>query len=96
MPALARHHVAKVLDIDPDKVDVQTLLLGGAFGRRLELDFIAQRNARQAYGTPDVVRDRLASLLASTGADELMVASGAAELDARLRSLEIVAELFAD
>lgn len=63
---------------------------------QLELDFIAQRNARQAYGTPDVVRDRLASLLASTGADELMVASGAAELDARVRSLEIVAELFAD
>jgi luciferase family oxidoreductase group 1 len=61
----------------------------------LELDFIAQRNARQALGTPDVVRDRLASLLSSTGADELMIASGAAEADARVHSLEIVAGLFA-
>ncbi|MFM0297846.1 MULTISPECIES: xanthine dehydrogenase family protein molybdopterin-binding subunit [Paraburkholderia] len=54
MPALARHHVAKVLDIDTDKVDVQTLLLGGAFGRRLELDFIAQAAAiaRQGGGRP--------------------------------------------
>ncbi|GAB3384538.1 LLM class flavin-dependent oxidoreductase [Humibacter soli] len=63
---------------------------------QLELDFIAQRNARQALGTPDVVRDRLASLLRSTEADELMIASGAAEPDARARSLEIVADLFAD
>jgi len=62
---------------------------------QLELDFIAERNARQALGTPDVVRERLASLLHSTGADELMIASGAAESDARARSLEIVAELFA-
>ncbi|MGN6127791.1 MAG: LLM class flavin-dependent oxidoreductase [Humibacter sp.] len=62
---------------------------------QLELDFIAERNARQALGTPDVVRDRLASLLRSTEADELMIASGAAEPDARARSLEIVAELFA-
>jgi len=62
---------------------------------QLELDFIADRNSRQAYGTPEVVRDRLASLLASTGADELMIASGAAESDARGHSLELVAELFA-
>ncbi|MFM0223828.1 xanthine dehydrogenase family protein molybdopterin-binding subunit [Paraburkholderia dipogonis] len=54
MPALARHHVAKVLDLDADKVDVQTLLLGGAFGRRLELDFIAQAAAiaREGGGRP--------------------------------------------
>ncbi|WP_168791699.1 xanthine dehydrogenase family protein molybdopterin-binding subunit [Paraburkholderia aromaticivorans] len=54
MPGLARHHVAKVLDLDADKVDVQTLLLGGAFGRRLELDFIAQAAAiaREGGGRP--------------------------------------------
>ncbi|WP_022899025.1 LLM class flavin-dependent oxidoreductase [Humibacter albus] len=62
---------------------------------QLELDFMAARNARQAFGTADVVRDKLASLLHSTGADELMIASGAAESDARVRSLEIVADLFA-
>jgi isoquinoline 1-oxidoreductase subunit beta len=54
MPALARQHVAKVLGIDTDKVDVQTQLLGGAFGRRLELDFIAQAAAiaREGGGRP--------------------------------------------
>ncbi|MFL9864697.1 molybdopterin-dependent oxidoreductase [Paraburkholderia fungorum] len=54
MPALARQHVAKALDIDADKVDVQTQLLGGAFGRRLELDFIAQAAAiaREGGGRP--------------------------------------------
>lgn len=61
----------------------------------LELDFIATRTARQAIGTPDEVRGRLADLLNTTGADELMIASNAAQLDARIRSLEIVAELFA-
>jgi isoquinoline 1-oxidoreductase beta subunit len=54
VPALARQHVAKVLNIDSDKVDVQTQLLGGAFGRRLELDFIAQAAAiaREGGGRP--------------------------------------------
>jgi isoquinoline 1-oxidoreductase beta subunit len=54
MPALARHHVAKALGLDVDKVDMQTLLLGGAFGRRLELDFIAQAAAiaREGGGRP--------------------------------------------
>jgi len=54
MPALARQHVAKALDIDPDQVDLQTQLLGGAFGRRLELDFIVQAAmiAREADGRP--------------------------------------------
>ncbi|HZZ12865.1 MAG TPA: xanthine dehydrogenase family protein molybdopterin-binding subunit [Paraburkholderia sp.] len=54
MPALARHHVAKALDIDPEKVDIQSQLIGGAFGRRLELDFIAQAAAiaREGGGRP--------------------------------------------
>ncbi|SIT46804.1 Aerobic-type carbon monoxide dehydrogenase, large subunit CoxL/CutL-like protein [Paraburkholderia ribeironis] len=54
MPGLAQHHVAKVLDLDVDKVDVQSQLLGGAFGRRLELDFIAQAAAiaRESGGRP--------------------------------------------
>ncbi|MFM0340919.1 xanthine dehydrogenase family protein molybdopterin-binding subunit [Paraburkholderia fungorum] len=54
MPGLAQHHVAKVLDIDVDKVDMQTQLIGGAFGRRLELDFISQAAAiaREGGGHP--------------------------------------------
>jgi luciferase family oxidoreductase group 1 len=62
----------------------------------MELDFIASRNARQALGTPEQVRDRLASLQNSTGVDELMITSQAATLDARVRTLEIVADLFDD
>jgi alkanesulfonate monooxygenase SsuD/methylene tetrahydromethanopterin reductase-like flavin-dependent oxidoreductase (luciferase family) len=58
----------------------------------LEEEFIATRNARQAIGTPDEVKSRLESLLASTGVDELMVSSGAATVEGRIRSLEVVRE----
>jgi alkanesulfonate monooxygenase SsuD/methylene tetrahydromethanopterin reductase-like flavin-dependent oxidoreductase (luciferase family) len=60
----------------------------------LEEEFIAARNARQAIGTPDEVKARLEALLASTQVDELMVSSGAATLEGRIRSLEIVRELY--
>ena len=59
-----------------------------------EEEFIAARNARQAIGTPDHVKARLDSLIASTGADELMISSGAATVEGRIRSLEIVAGLY--
>ena len=54
MPDLARSAVAKVLGIDADKVDVQVQLIGGGFGRRLDVDFIAQAAeiARAADGAP--------------------------------------------
>ncbi|HEY2556582.1 MAG TPA: alkanal monooxygenase, partial [Diaminobutyricibacter sp.] len=58
----------------------------------LEKEFIEARVARQAVGTPDEVEARLTSLLQSTRADELMIASGAATVDARIRSLQIVAD----
>lgn len=60
----------------------------------LEEEFIATRNARQAIGTPDEVKVRLDALLASTQADELMVSSGAATVEGRIHSLEIVRELY--
>jgi len=60
----------------------------------LEEEFIASRTARQAIGTPDEVKARLDSLLASTQTDELMVSSGAATVEGRIRSLEIVRELY--
>jgi luciferase family oxidoreductase group 1 len=60
----------------------------------MEEEFIANRNARQAVGTPDEVKARLDALLASTGTDELMVSSGAATVEGRIRSLEIVRELY--
>ena len=45
VPALARKQVAKVLHLDTDKVEVQVLLLGGGFGRRLEVDYVSQAAA---------------------------------------------------
>lgn len=54
VPGLARDAVANVLGIGADKVDVQVQLLGGGFGRRLDVDFIAQAAAiaRAAQGAP--------------------------------------------
>lgn len=60
----------------------------------MEEEFIASRNARQAIGTPDEVKTRLDALLASTATDELMISSGAATVEGRIRSLEIVRELY--
>lgn len=54
VPDIARSAVAKVLGIKADRVDVQVLLLGGGFGRRLDVDFIAQAAAiaQHADGVP--------------------------------------------
>ena len=54
VPALARKQVAKVLHMDTDKVEVQVLLLGGGFGRRLEVDYVSQAAAiaSEADGRP--------------------------------------------
>jgi isoquinoline 1-oxidoreductase beta subunit len=54
VPGLARDAVAAVLKLEKDKVDVQVQFLGGGFGRRLDVDFIAQAAAvaREAGGAP--------------------------------------------
>jgi isoquinoline 1-oxidoreductase beta subunit len=54
VPDLARSAVAKVLGLAPEQVDVQMQLLGGGFGRRCEVDVIAQAAfiAREAGGVP--------------------------------------------
>ena len=54
VPDIARHGVARLLDIDVAQVDLQVQLLGGGFGRRLEADYIVQAAAiaRAAPGKP--------------------------------------------
>ena len=54
VPDIARAAVATTLGIDEQRVDVQVQLLGGGFGRRLEVDFIEQaaQIARAAEGRP--------------------------------------------
>jgi isoquinoline 1-oxidoreductase beta subunit len=52
VPDMARRVVAQVLGLAPEQVDLQMQLLGGGFGRRCEVDVIAQAAAiaREAGG----------------------------------------------
>lgn len=54
VPRFARDAVARVLDLDPDQVTLHQSLLGGGFGRRLEVDYVAQAAAvaKALPGTP--------------------------------------------
>ena len=54
VPGLARYAAAKALGLDSDQVAVNVTLLGGGFGRRLEVDFVAQAAtvARALPGVP--------------------------------------------
>ena len=60
----------------------------------LERQAVAQRQAEQAVGGPDTVRDRLARLLGDTDADELMITSMVHDRSDRLRSAGLVRDLF--
>jgi isoquinoline 1-oxidoreductase beta subunit len=54
VPDIARHYAAQMLGIPAEKVDLRQHLIGGAFGRRLETDYIAQAVAiaNKVRGTP--------------------------------------------
>jgi len=61
-----------------------------------EREFVAQRRAGQAIGSPDTVRDALAGLLEATGPNELMITSQLHAPQDRIRSTELVRGLFGD
>jgi luciferase family oxidoreductase group 1 len=61
-----------------------------------EQAFVQQRRAGQAMGSPDTVRASLARLLADTEADELMITTQLHDPQDRIRSLELVRDLFDD
>ena len=42
VPGLARYAAARALGLDTEQVEVNVTLLGGGFGRRLDVDFVAQ------------------------------------------------------
>jgi isoquinoline 1-oxidoreductase subunit beta len=54
VPERARHAAAAALGIQDEAVDLQVQFLGGGFGRRLDVDFIAQAAAiaKEAGGAP--------------------------------------------
>jgi len=60
-----------------------------------ERKILAERNERQAIGTPEQVEQQLLSLLASTGVDELMFQVVGATAAGRCSSLKIARELTA-
>jgi luciferase family oxidoreductase group 1 len=60
-----------------------------------ERAFVAQRREGQAVGSPETVEKELAALLADTAADELMVTAMLHDPADRIRSIELVRELFA-
>jgi luciferase family oxidoreductase group 1 len=62
----------------------------------MELSVMADRSAQQAVGSPETVRRRLVELLDQTQVDELMVTNIVHSHADRVRSLEIVRDLFAD
>nr|WP_246143207.1 LLM class flavin-dependent oxidoreductase [Actinacidiphila oryziradicis] len=60
----------------------------------VERDFVDSWLANVAYGTPDAVRAHLDGLLKRTGADELMLTANAHTPAARLRSYELIADVY--
>src|SRR5262249_20075107 len=54
VPGLARDAAARVAGVSPEAVTVHVTYLGGGFGRRLEVDFVAQavRVALETAGRP--------------------------------------------
>ena len=51
-----------------------------------------QMLARSIHGGPETVRDGIRSLVAETGADELMIVSDVYDHTARLHSFEVIAD----
>jgi luciferase family oxidoreductase group 1 len=60
----------------------------------VERDVIDEWLANVVYGTPDAVRAGLDDLVARTGADELMITTNAHTPEARLRSYELIADVY--
>jgi luciferase family oxidoreductase group 1 len=58
-----------------------------------ELAFVADRRAGQAIGSPETVQAQLTELIQRTGANELMATSQIYDIDARIRSYELLAKL---
>lgn len=53
VPQMCRHAAARVAGVEVDDVDLHVTLLGGGFGRRLEVDYVAQA-VRVAMDMPGV------------------------------------------
>jgi len=58
----------------------------------LERQFVLQRREGQALGSPETVTAQLDALLKRTNADELMLTTMVYDVDARIRSYELIAE----
>ena len=59
-----------------------------------ERDFVDSWLGNVTHGTPDAVRDGLDALVKRTGADELMITANVHTPEARVRSLELIADAY--
>ena len=66
-----------------------------AFWSPAEKHHAAGMLACSFHGTKDSIKDKLASMIEETGADELMVAAAVWDHKARVRSFELLAEAMA-
>jgi luciferase family oxidoreductase group 1 len=58
----------------------------------MEREFVLQRRDGQALGSPETVTAQLNALLARTQADELMLTTIVYDIEARIRSYQLIAE----
>jgi luciferase family oxidoreductase group 1 len=86
-------HLRLLHGIRPRPISAEDALAHDFSARERAL--LAERDERQAIGTPDQVERQLLSLLASTGVDELMFQVVGATVAGRRHSLEIARELTA-
>lgn len=62
------------------------------FWSPLEKEHVASMLACSFYGSPSTIKEKLATLIQATGADELMVAAAIWDHQARVRSFELLAQ----
>ena len=59
----------------------------------MEKERVASMLACSFYGPPATVKENLATMIEATGADELMVATAIWDHEARVRSIELLAQV---
>ncbi|WP_424891760.1 LLM class flavin-dependent oxidoreductase [Streptomyces sp. XH2] len=59
-----------------------------------EREFVENRLASAVHGTPEAVKEGLNHLVKTTGVDELMITTSVHGADARLRSYELIADVY--
>ncbi|GMK38785.1 hypothetical protein PCCS19_18390 [Paenibacillus sp. CCS19] len=60
----------------------------------IDIEFLNQRRSNMIVGTPDIVKQKLEDIRERMDADELMIVTNTHSFEARIRSFQLVAEVF--